>query len=619
MSKARILFAAAAALCLTAGQALAQIRISADVDKNTVSINDTVTLTVSVSGVGADAPEPQLPSLPNFAIYSSGQSQNISIINGRVSSALTYQFSLVPRFVGKGTINPIIIRYNNQTYQTQAIDITVTAPPSGARSRQQAQPQQQPQQPQQQTRPAGRQQASKPAGKDAYVSIKTDKAEAYVNEQINLSMRFYFAVPLLGNPEYVAPTLKSFLSEDLPPFRNGEETIDGRTYFFTEVKTALFGATAGEATVESPLIRYQVRENMDVDPFAANFFQQMIAQTQVGAPKEARATPIQVNIKPLPDEGKPAGFGGAVGRYKIAASIDRKSMKAGEAANLTITIEGKGNLKSVTAPTLPDMQQFRTYDVVTSLNLRKDGDTVQGSKTFKTVIVPRQSGRMTIPSIKFSFFDPDTKAYREIASLPIEVNVEQGDANAPQVSFTPNAQAGITTLGEDIQHLIEDKRPSAISSGLCRLADAGPLNLVPVVLFALAAAFAAIRKMSGEDGEGAQARRALATAKARIKEAHSLAAAGETAKAASILADVLNDYLCAKINCPIGGLTLKRILEQVKAFSPAVTDATLSELEKTWEELELIRFAPSAAAAGGDALARKVLDLLSTLEKELTK
>jgi len=618
MSKAKILITAAA-LCLTAGNALAQIRISADVDKNTVSINDTVTLTVSVSGVGADAPEPQLPSLPNFAVSSSGQSQNISIINGRVSSSLTYQFLLMPRFVGKATINPVVIRYNNQNYQTQPIEITVVAP-SGSRGRTQPQQIQQPQAQPQQARPSGRQQAVKPTGKDVFVALKTDKPEAFVNEQINLSMRFYFAVPLLGNPEYVAPALKSFLSEDLPPFRNGEEAIDGRTYYYTEVKTALFGATPGEASVESPVIRYQVRENMDVDPFAPNFFQQVMAQTQIGAPKEARATPIQVRIKPLPEEGKPANFSGAVGRYKIAASVDRKEMKAGEASNLTITIDGKGNLKSVTAPALPDMQQFRTYDIVSSLNLRKDGDTVQGSKTFKTVIVPRQSGKMSIPSIKFSFFDPETKAYREIASLPIEVNVAPGDANAPQVSFTPNAQGGgVTTLGEDIQHLIENKRPSAISSGLGRLADAGPLNFVPVVLFALSAAFAGIRKMSGDDGEGAQARKAFSSAKGRIKEAQALSAAGETAKAASVLADTLNDYLCAKISCPLGGLTLKRILEQVKAFSPSVTDATLSELEKTWEELELVRFAPSAAVSGGDALARKVLDLLSTLEKELTK
>jgi len=617
MSKAKILITAAA-LCLSAGNALAQIRISADVDKNTVSINDTVTLTVSVSGVGADAPEPQLPSLPNFAVASSGQSQNISIINGRVSSSLTYQFLLTPRFVGKATINPVVVRYNNQNYQTQPIEITIVAP-SGSRGHTQPQQVQQPQAQPQQVR-SGRQQAARPAGKDVFVTLRTDKAEAFVNEQINLSMRFYFSVPLLGNPEYVAPALKSFLSEDLPPFRNGEETIDGRTYYYTEVKTALFGATQGEASVESPLIRYQVRENMDVDPFAPNFFQQVMAQTQIGAPKEARATPVQVRIKPLPEEGKPANFSGAVGRYRIAASVDRREMKAGEASNLTITIDGKGNLKSVTAPTLPDMQQFRTYDIVSSLNLRKDADTIQGSKTFKTVIVPRQSGKMTIPSIKFSFFDPETKAYREIASLPIEVNVEQGDANAPQVSFTPNAQGGgVTTLGEDIQHLIENKRPSAISSGLGRIADAGPLNFVPVVLFALSAALAGIRKMSGEDGDGAQARKAFSAAKGRIKEAQALSASGETAKAASVLADTLNDYLCTKISCPLGGLTLKRILEQVKAFSPSVTDATLSELEKTWEELELVRFAPSAAGTGGDALARKVLDLLSILEKELTK
>ncbi|MCX5783587.1 MAG: BatD family protein, partial [Elusimicrobia bacterium] len=285
----------AAAFC--AGNVCAQISISAETDKTSVALNESVSLSVTVSGAVSDIPDPEMPSMPNFNIYSSGRSQSISVINGKISSNLIYNYALMPRFVGKALISPIVIKYGGQTFQTRPVEITVTAPSATS-----------------QTQPKAQKQAKnrQSAGNDAFVTAEADRKEAYINEQINLSIKFYTAVPLLGNPDYSPPSIKGFLSEDLPPVRTGEKTIDGKLYYFSEIKAAIFGAAPGKAVIGPAIIRYQAREDAQVDPFEPDFFQKFFAQGAGSAiTKEVRTEPIEINIKPLPDDGKPLSFNGA--------------------------------------------------------------------------------------------------------------------------------------------------------------------------------------------------------------------------------------------------------------------------------------------------------------------
>ena len=230
----KLLFCAAAFSCLflfrpSAGAALS---VSAETDKKTVEISDSLYLTVTVSGDSASVPDPEIPRMDNFNIYSAGRSQSISIVNGSVNTTVAFTYILSPRFLGTQKIPPISVNDGNERRSTPEMEVTVVkaaAAPQGG------------------NRPAAPGAARTRRGNETaaesrlFMTAETDKKSAYPGEQINLAIRFYTSVPLTSNPQYIPPQFKNLISEDLPPVRNGDTVLRGTRYSYSEIKTALFG------------------------------------------------------------------------------------------------------------------------------------------------------------------------------------------------------------------------------------------------------------------------------------------------------------------------------------------------------------------------------------------
>ncbi|TPW17610.1 MAG: hypothetical protein FD126_3608, partial [Elusimicrobia bacterium] len=312
-----------------------------------------------------------------------------------------------------------------------------------------------------------------------FVTAETDKKTVFANEQVVYSVKFHYAIQLLGNAEWTPPDTTGMLSEDLPPSPARTAAVEGRNYNVSEVKIALFPLTPGPKTVGPGTIRCQVQKGVDVDPFAGDFFRQFFAAgLTMAEPVTLQTKPLQLNVKPLPEAGKPAGFGGAVGRFRIKAELDKGTVKAGDAVNLTVTVEGNGNLKALGDLPLPEMPEFRAYETVTSLNQAKDEHGVRGSKVFKTVLVPKVSGDLALPPIPFSYFDPGQEKYVTAQTPPLRLGVTPGDpAQAPvgfQAAPGPGA-AAITAVSDDIRHVRARPGFDGAASAAAAVAGAGML------------------------------------------------------------------------------------------------------------------------------------------------
>ena len=61
----------------------------------------------------------------NFNVYSSGRSQNISIINGKIATSVAFTYILTPRFIGKQTIPPISVFNGREKRLTPEIEVEV--------------------------------------------------------------------------------------------------------------------------------------------------------------------------------------------------------------------------------------------------------------------------------------------------------------------------------------------------------------------------------------------------------------------------------------------------------------------------------------------------------------
>ncbi len=582
----------------------ADLTISASVDKTQLALDEQVILTVAVGGPRTNLPEPRLPAIPNFNVHGAGRSQNISFVNGAISSSVEYRYVLVPRVAGKAVIGPITVNDGGRSEQTGPIELLVLRPgsaPAAAPSRPGTQGQVQ--------------QAS--GGADLFVTAEVDDPEPFVNEQVLFTVRLHIGVPLAGNAEWTPPSTSGFLSEDLPPGPPQQVSVGGRRYHLSEVKLALFPAQAGKLTIGPGAIRCQVQQEFAVDPFSQDFFQRFFSQGMAGGivTKELKTKPIVVNATALP-EGKPPSFSGAVGRYRISAETDKRKVKAGDALNLSVTIEGTGNLKAIAQPSLPDLSaSFRLYDTVSSLNLQKDEGGVRGSKSFKTVLVPKVSGPLRVPPIPFSYFDPQKKAYVSIETAPIELDVEPGAA-APQAPGFPAPAGGgaITQLADDIRHVKPPRAAARLSAAATR--RLWP-HLIPLGVFLASFGVFLRRESLLRDPAGARARRAFANAGRLIARARNMQAL-DPRQAAGLLSEAILGYLADKLDCPASGLTRKQVAQLILKRYPRMPEGHLERFKMLLDELELQRFAPSAPGADKDGahLIEGAAELLEAMEEE---
>ena len=604
-------------LLLLAAPASAALDISASVNRNSVAINEQLVLTLVVAGDQSNLPPPQLPSMPRFNVHNAGRSTNFSFVNGRISSSVQYTFVLVPRLIGNAVIPPISVSNGREQAQSQPIQVTIlrpeATPPASSAAPARAAPQ-----PRGSRAPARARPGSESQAPDMYVTAEIDKSSPYVNEQTILTVRFHTAVRLLGNAEWAEPVTNGMLTEDLPPGPHSEKTHEGRRYMVSEIRMALFPIQPGKLQIGESTIKTRVARNRSVDPFAADFFQQFFSQGIGSEVQVLKTRPITLTARRLPEAGKPSGFTGAVGKFTIDAEADRSSAKVGDAINLTLRVEGRGNLKAIGDLELPPLEEFRAYEMVGSLNQAKDADGVTGSKVFKTVLTPKVSGTLTLPAIPFSFFDPDTGRYRTVKTKPLEFSVEPGDAAAAPapISFGAAVNGGgqITTVTEDIRYLHNQLRPSAQTRWASLVASAGSLTVFPAFLFIGSLGWSFYRDRQLQDPVGARRRGAIGRARSLAREARS---APDPASAAAKLSDALSGYLGDKLDRSASGLTLKEAQEALKSRNPGAPEGHLDQLRRVWRELERIRFAPSQSGdATSSGLADCVRELIDALEED---
>ncbi|MDR0735156.1 MAG: BatD family protein [Elusimicrobiota bacterium] len=590
-----IFLTAVFSLCALQGAAQQPVVFEAEVDKTAVDISEDIHLTLTLRSSSAEEAQPQMPSLPNFNIYSQDMNNFTSLINGKVNSVQQFFYTLSPRFAGKSSIGAFSVKIAGKEYKTEPIEVEVSRAGSGnaqaslSKTRQPARPVAAPA-----ARTSPRAVPAKPAGTpDFFMTAHVDKTEAWLNEQINLKIKFYQGLTLLGNPQYARPQMDGLVFEEIKSNQQFE-TVEGRKYSVTEFDIALFGIIAGEATVGPAYIDYAVANMMNrtLDMFMGVVDAQRVA-----------TEPQKIKIKPLPKEGRTAGFYGAVGAdYAVKSSVDNAAPRAGEPFTLTTEITGKGNMRAIGDMPAPDMGAgFRVYETTSSFTAGVKDGVVNGSKIYKTILVPRASGKFKIPAAQFSYFDTAAGLYRSVRGNAVELDAAPAAAQESRaVSFASGAEnaSKIERINSDIAYI---KDIAARGPPLARIADFGVYNYA-VFALVLAALFELLKTRGGINLRGLRGG-ALSAAKKALGRAKN---AGEISQA-------LSDYLCAKQGAPIGINTISDIAANLK-----LSRQTRKELEEIWQSLEMQKYAPSAAGTAGGAsqYAAKTLALIRRIEKE---
>ena len=560
------------------------VSFGAVVDRTEVGLDDQITLTISVSGQVKSIPQPELPSLEGFTVHSAGRSQNFTYSGGKIASSVTFNYILVPRKAGKFTIGSAEIVLDGKTYKTDPINVTVSAG----------------EEPESAPTPSEKKSVQKKAmeGKDLFIETVVNKKKAYVNEQITLTFRFYQGVRLFNNPQYVPPSLTGFWTEDLPPRKQYYKVVNGRQYFVQELKTALFPTAAGKHTIGKAELKCTV-EDLDrflkKDPFRM-LDRDLMSLFRQGKPQVLRSKPIQIDVLPLPEMGKPEDFAGTVGSFNMKVGLDKKEVKVGEPITLKMKISGAGNVKSVGKPKIPELKDFRIYDSGSSENISKKNYLVQGVKSYEMVLIPKKAGNYNVPSLEFSFFEPKSKTYKVLRSNPILITA------LPGAEVSPTQMAELSK--QEIGYAIKDIRYIKLSTS--QLKDQGGylyknpvflfFQLIPLLVLVVAWRYQRHQEKLNSDVGYARMRRAGKLAKKRLKDAGKLMSAEKSEEFYCEVAKAMTGYVGDRLNLPAHGLTKEGIESELS--NGGVEKEKIDNLLKLLDSCDYARFAPGSSETG---------------------
>jgi BatD DUF11 like domain len=282
-----------------------------------------------------------------------------------------------------------------------------------------------------------------------FVRIETDKQECYEGESVVVAYKFY--TRLVNTPRISKmPSLNGFSVVDMTESDNFERgSLDGRYYnVFTIRKAQLFPLQTGNIELEPVVLDNKIRfiqEQFLKQRTGGNILNEYMVEllkdpnNKEGIVEQEltiESKPLSVLVKPLPVNGKPEGFSGAVGDFSIIASLDKNTIPANDAATLRITISGKGNLPVITAPVIPWPAGYETFDPTVKDALDRMTIPLSGAKTFEYVFTPTKKGSDTIAPVRFSYFDLASGTYKTISTNPIAIEVGDAIKNDPENNNT---------------------------------------------------------------------------------------------------------------------------------------------------------------------------------------
>lgn len=586
--------------------ALAQ-EFVAGVNKNTVSVGERFQLSYTLKANGKHFTP---PSLGQFLVLSGpNQSSNMQWVNGSFSSSLSYSYILQASHEGTFTIEPATISVNGKTLTSNPVTVTVMkgnaqAHKPGAATQAQPQPH------------TGGQGSADDMDANVFMKLYVDKRQAYVGEELVATYKLYVN-PQVVNYQHNRPVYNGFYTQEIEVDPNAEltqEFINGKQFTVaTMKKVVLIPQKTGN--IEVPPLEMELVLRVQEQGRSRSIFDQFFGsyrnvRVEVASNKES------VNVKPLPATDQPGDFTGAVGQFKLHVSTDRTEIAVNEAVNLSVAIEGKGNLELIAAPEIGFPADFETYDPKTRQNIAVTGAGTSGKKIFEYVVIPRYAGEFELKPITLSYFDPATATYKRLSSEPIVLHVEKGtgEGSMNEVSYLAHKKEDVQIIGKDIRFIkTDDPKLQPVEERFFGSGAFIGLSAAPFAGMGLAVLLVSMFRARQSDVLSLRSRKASALAKKHFSRARKVMHESDMAFYEEIY-KALYGYLSDKFAIPVSELNreaIDRILMERQ-----VPEDVSTELRKTLDECEMARFAPGVVR-GKDEILNASTHIIEKLENEV--
>jgi hypothetical protein len=414
------------------------LSVSASVTANQVPAGGTfeVVVTAEVEGDASDLPWPeiQLPAgLSAGARNRSQQSRSqVTIINGSFQSTST---TVVRFHQAVATSKPGVYNVGPLTFQGRNLgtgQISVGAAPGA--------------------------QTQGPTGsKEVSATTLVTRRKVWVGQQVPFTWRLESSLPLqiASFPDIRSALGKGFYSV-IPDSQGQAQAVrsaDGRQVARLDWKGTLFPLTPGRQTLPATELKWKTLEGGSVDPFEAlargeDPFEAMRRQPRVRE-GVTRTEAIALQILPVPTQGRPSGFQGGVGRFRLEAELKDSALRTGSSATLVLRLSGNGQPQASGLPLWqapPGLEAYPPQD--TWKSSWKDGE-LHTTLERRIVLVPRQEGRFPLDSVRFSWFDPLTERFQTSAvplpTLAVSPATSGSSGNRPPADSLVGSSSRLTS------------------------------------------------------------------------------------------------------------------------------------------------------------------------------
>ncbi len=501
-------------------------QMTLDIQPRTLRLNETATLKLTFININPPQ-SPSLPEMPGFQVSYVGQEQQFQFNNGRQEQRLSFNYRLQPMATGQFKLGPFALNFAGQTMNFDEIMMEVLPPSTAAPG----------------------------TGQDTiddlvFARIQLPRNEVFLQERFDVELMLYFrGIQIDRNIQLQNLPSTGINLDEFQELGSTREAVNNEIYEVRRFRMRGTAITAGTFTLD-PMVRVQVlvRRERSRDPFFGGFDDVFFGRYEA-QPLVVPVEPVPMVVRSLPGDGRPDNFGGAVGVFSMDMEAQPRELTAGDPVTLTVRITGKGNFENISMPRISFGDDFRVYDPkLTAANNEQ--------KIFEQVIIPRNERIKELPSVSFTYFDPQKGSYETIVRGPLPLVVKAGIATQPQLVQVPaGAAASISRapLGIDI---IGPKRAPASWPSPTSLESAGelpsPYHLAPLAALFVAMAFRKRRESFDRDVTKRRRSQAPSSARAAIRQAEAALRKQDPAAFHAAIWKAFADYTANRCNLEAG-------------------------------------------------------------------
>jgi hypothetical protein len=422
----------------------AEVEVLARFEPSRVAVGSTAKYIVEVTDSDSDAfySAGQIDSLPippvGGMVFRNGQtstSQTASVVNGRAEYKVTHQIvaDAIPPKVGSYTVPDYAVEYKGKRLQVPAATLTVVERSDDAASM---------------------------TNELIFLTLEAPE-KLYVGQIESATLRLYVASDVRLGDYIIEPDTDGFITSGGPPEEPAAsvEVVNGRRYRVYAWPLTITPISSGKQDLnfQSTLIaQFPTQRNVRGSPFGNSIFDDFFNR---GERVNVYTKPTQVDVLPLPKEGQPQSFSGAIGQFNISVNTDAKSTRVNEPIMLSLKISGQGNFDRIQGPEIPKVKGWRSYSPE-SVFEADTANRIKGTKRFDYVCIPEKAGTLELPEVSFSFFDPDVEKYVELSSPATTIEV----APAKVSLSPPPPNLSNTASGSESAVSPEDKLARSLTS-----------------------------------------------------------------------------------------------------------------------------------------------------------